>query len=175
MSVERCDMILAILAENPCRSYTQVVQEIAERKKSISKRKGGNSEILAEFLLKTIPDMLRVRPYHDFIGDLDGDLVCEILGIEPVYVQVKSSDVEAQKFKGKIDRREQKLGFRPRVVAVSTESPFIDMINDFIVQVNSLEGRNVLREFKLASNRGKKRPGSTGRFDKNSLAEIDLN
>lgn len=143
MSQERKDQIMELLGENPCRSFDEINKILMENRKKFSQRKGNNSEQIVAFVIHYIPKVVNVRPYHEFIGDLDADLLCEFENAEPVYIQVKTSKSECEKYKNKIERRIRNKK-SPRFAALCYEDSFEDTIIDFVAQVNKLEGRHYL-------------------------------
>lgn len=155
MSAENDYRMLEVLGRNPRQSAEKARQNVICMKKEYSEAKGVTAETIIAFLIK-IPKVIDVKPLHEFFGDLDADLICEIEDIEPVYIQVKTSETDAEKYRGKIRRRMER-GLNPRFVALSFDTPFDEIIKDFADQVNKIEGRIILRPIKFTNQKATKK------------------
>ena len=155
MCVENEFRKLEVLHINPHQNVEDVKNNVIQMKLEHSGAKGITAETVIGFLIQ-IPGVTRVEPLHEFVGDLDADLVCHIEKIEPIYVQVKTSETDAGKFKDKIRRRRER-GQNLRFVSLSFDTPFDKIIEDFVEQVNKLESKKILKPIKFSHERPRKR------------------
>ena len=148
MSYERLQQALDIIETEKSVSAGRIRAAIIEEHQRRCHLRGDNSEITISYVVSHVPKVLSVKPYHGFIGDLDGDLIAEFDGIHPVFIQSKTSETEAVRYISKIKRRWAK-GLQYRVAALSYDSSFDEIAASFIDQVNFLEGRRYIKAFKF--------------------------
>lgn len=141
---ERIELMLDELQRNPRQCFDQVVQNVSDRKNLYSQERGGTSEAIAIFLISRIPEVAFCSYCHHRVDGLDSDIQVDFINTKTVSVQVKSTDVSQEIFFEKIKEKEKKLKRSLRFVVLSVEKPFEEIVEDFITQVNNLDGKRTL-------------------------------
>lgn len=142
---ERIEEKLDELRRNPHQCFDQVVQNISDKKNLHSQERGDTSEAIAMFLISRIPEVTFASYCHHRVDGLDCDIQVDFINTDTVNVQVKSADSPQQRFLAKVKEKGKKLKMRPRFVVLSIEKSFEEILEDFVNQVNELDGRKTLR------------------------------
>ncbi|HJY99011.1 MAG TPA: hypothetical protein VJ227_04875 [Patescibacteria group bacterium] len=142
---ERIEEKLDEISRNPHRCFEEISLAIDKRKERFSLQRGLTSEAIAKFLISSIQEITRIEDCHALIGGLDADLRVHFINMRTINVQVKTADNPRARFLEKISTKNKVLKMNARFVALSAERPFDEIVQDFIDQVNAIEGHVVLR------------------------------
>lgn len=158
-TLEHDSAVLDILRRNPSQSYSDLILAIRNGNNKLAKIKGENSEVLFQYLVEQVPEVIRVEPFHQFVGkelDLDADFLGYFANCDPIFIQIKYTQKYAEKYRKKISRRRAN-GDMVRIIAIGTDVPFDNILADFVEQVNNLEGRRVLSPVRFTQIKPRKR------------------
>lgn len=147
MSKDRIEDLLIALGENPNRSAYELYKEVAIKRSRMHRfrdERGKSSEVVGQFLVREIPQVVRTEKVNQQIHGLDCDFRTLFVDIVPVLVQLKTSSMYAKEFLNKMKLISPKLIKDDRWVVLCMEMSFSEIKLDFINQVNTLDHKRSL-------------------------------
>jgi hypothetical protein len=146
MNLERNYQLLEEICKNPSQSYLSIITNISNEKNLHPSERGEDSERIISWLLRQIPDVIRVTPVHKSPLFLDCDLESIVVNSLPVYVQVKTTEKEMKSFRRSLRRLQLVMPEQIRIAVLAFERPFEQIQQDFVNQVNNLNQKRTLRD-----------------------------